>query len=99
MKYFFLTEGWTYKRVWEFGGLWRENLWGRPPQIQRLNLGIVESEEVLWLYQVEEAVLMIEVGPQTGLESSVAIGQVILKRLITAEQVVQQLTKAEKILN
>jgi hypothetical protein len=98
VKYFFLTEGWTYKRVWEFGGLWRENLWGRPPQIQRLKLGMIEAAEVLWLYQVEEAVLMIEVQPQLD-SSTGAIGQVILKRLITAEQVIEQLCRAEKILN
>ncbi len=89
MKYFFLSEGWTTGRVWEFGGLWNELAWQRKPHIRRLNLSITEQGETLWLYQVEETVLMIEVKPENQAQSS--IGQVVLKRLITAEQVIEHL--------
>jgi len=89
VKYFFLSEGWTTGRVWEFGGLWNELAWQRKPHIRRLNLSITEQGETLWLYQVEETVLMIEVKPENQAQSS--IGQVVLKRLITAEQVIEHL--------
>ena len=95
MKYFFLSEGWTYGRVWEFGGLWGQTTWRRPPHIERLNCGIVQKGESLWLYEVEDAVIMLEVKSQTPEPSN--IGQVVLKRLITAEQVIKVLTEAEKI--
>ena len=95
MKYFFLSEGWTYGRVWEFGGLWGQTTWRRPPHIERLNCGIVQKGESLWLYEVEDAVIMLEVKSQTPELSN--IGQVVLKRLITAEQVIKVLTEAEKI--
>ena len=100
MKYFFLSQGWTFDRVWEFGGLWNENAWRRKPKIQRLNIGIVEQDETLWLYQVEDAVLMVEVKPtSTVSESAQAIGQVVLKRLITAEQVIERLVNAKVLFN
>jgi hypothetical protein len=89
VKYFFLSAGWTTGRIWEFGGLWNELAWRRKPMIRRLNLSITEKDEVLWLYQVEEAVLMVEVVPET--EDTSAIGQVVLKRLMTAEQVIERL--------
>ncbi|MFM7447341.1 MAG: hypothetical protein ACKO24_01930 [Leptolyngbyaceae cyanobacterium] len=94
VKYFFLSEGWEVGRVWEFGGLWDEATWRRRPQIQRLSLHIVDDGERLWLYRVEEAVLMVEVKP--GDPSAVnprsqTIGQVVLKRLISADQVVDRL--------
>jgi len=89
VKYFFLSEGWTTGRVWEFGGLWNELAWQRKPHIRRLNLSITEQGETLWLYQVEETVLMIEVKPESQAQSP--IGQVVLKRLITAEQVIEHL--------
>ncbi|ELR98221.1 hypothetical protein [Gloeocapsa sp. PCC 73106] len=93
MKYFFLSQGWTIGRVWEFGGLWHEEVWGRRPEIKCLNLKLTEHGEVLWLHQVEDAVLMLEVNPPTQLVSSPStIGQVMLKRLITAEQVIERLT-------
>ncbi len=95
MKYFFLSEGWTYGRVWEFGGLWGQTTWRRPPHIKRLNCGIVQKGESLWLYEVEDAVIMLEVKSQTQEPSN--IGQVVLKRLIPAEQVIKVLTEAEKI--
>lgn len=89
MKYFFLSEGWTTGRIWEFGGLWDEFAWQRKPQIKKMLLNIIENGETLWLYQVEDAVLMVEVRPVT--ESARAIGQVVLKRLMTAEQVLERL--------
>jgi hypothetical protein len=99
VKYFFLSDGWTYERVWEFGGLWDENSRRRKPYIERLNLGIIEKGEVLWLYQVEDEVLMIEVKPiDETADSSRQIGQVLLKRLIDAEKTILRLSQAESIL-
>ena len=95
MKYFFLSDGWGTGRIWEFGGLWNEATWQRKPHIQRLNLCIQENGEILWLYQVEEAVLMVEVKPQGGGDR--AIGQVVLKRLITGDQAIQHLSTAEAV--
>lgn len=97
MKYFFLTEGWTIGRVWEFGGLWSEVAWRRKPDIRRINLCIQEKGETLWLYQVEEAVLMVEVKPINPSQAQ-PIGQVVLKRLITAEQVLQHLCEVDRVL-
>lgn len=98
MKYFFLADGWTYKRVWEFGGLWDRSSWRRNPQIERLNFGILERQQSLWLYQVEDAVITIEVCPLAETENS-NIGQVVLKRLISAEQVIEILTSSELVFN
>lgn len=95
MKYFFLSDGWTTGRVWEFGGLWNEVAWQRKPQIRRLNLAIQEQGEILWLHQAEESVLMVEVLPQGATRSS--IGQVVLKRLITAEQAIERLSEAQSL--
>jgi hypothetical protein len=92
MKYFFLAEGWIVGRVWELGGLWDEISWRRPPQIQRLNICSWEENELLWLYRVESAVVMVEVKPSTPEDrhpSTLSIGQVVLKRLIGAEQVIE----------
>ena len=89
MKYFFLSAGWTTGRVWEFGGIWNEVAWRRKPIIRRLNLSITEKDETLWLYQVEEAVLMVEVMPE--LDQTSVFGQVVLKRLMTADQVIERL--------
>jgi hypothetical protein len=94
VKYFFLSEGWTTGRIWEFGGLWDELAWRRKPAICRLDLSITEKSEVLWLYQVEEAVLMVEVLPET--KDSTAFGQVVLKRLMTAEQVIERLCLSQQ---
>lgn len=97
MKYFFLSDGWTVGRVWEFGGLWNENAWRRKPQIQQMNLCILEQGEKLWLYRVEDAVLMVEVKPsKPASDESVGttIGQVVLKRLISAEEAIERLNSA-----
>lgn len=101
MKYFFLSDGWLIGRVWELGGLWNELAWRRKPEIQRLNLCMVEAEEKLWLYRVEDAVLMVEVKPGESITSDVAdaFGQVVLKRLITAEQAIDLLCGSETILH
>ena len=101
VKYFFLSDGWTVGRVWEFGGLWNINAWRREPEIIRLNLCILEQGEKLWLYRVEDAVLMVEVKPtpDASPQSAKTIGQVVLKRLMSAEQVVERLTTAPSVLN
>ncbi|MEM9271439.1 MAG: hypothetical protein AAGA80_00560 [Cyanobacteria bacterium P01_F01_bin.143] len=96
MKYFFLSEGWTYGRVWEFGGLWNRATWRRAPEIKPLNYGIIQNKETLWLYEVEDAVIMLEVKPVVSEHS--AIGQVVLKRLISPEQVINLLQEAEQII-
>ncbi len=95
MKYFFLSEGWTVSRVWASDGLWQIVAWRRQPDIQRLNICLVENNELLWLYRVEEAVLTVEVKPTTPALANTAIGQVVLKRLMTAEQVIDRLGTAE----
>ena len=99
MKYFFLSDGWTYGRVWEFGGLWDQVSWGRRPQIKRLNCGTVQQGETLWLYAVEDAVLMVEVHPQEKIPTTSVIGQVVLKRLIDAEQVIEILSSSDSLFN
>jgi len=98
MKYFFLSDGWTIGRVWEFGGLWNEVAWRRKPEIQKLTVSITEKGERLWLYRVEDAVLMVEVKPQPGtVDAPEAIGQVVLKRLITADQAIDLLCTAGEV--
>ena len=97
MKYFFLSDGWVYGRIWEFGGLWDRGSWGRKPKIERLNCGIRQQGEILWLHQVEDAVLMVEVQPKQSEESTSSIGQVVLKRLIDAEQAIQVLTRSQLV--
>lgn len=79
--------------MWEFGGLWNELAWRRKPEIDRTNLCISESGEKLWLYKAEDAVLMLEVKPDPSqvIDPAHGIGQVVLKRLISAEQVVDLL--------
>lgn len=100
VKYFFLSAGWSVNRVWELGGLWDESVWGRVPEIKRIDLGIVEQNEHFWLYQVEEAVLMVEVHPtKPSADSKSPFGQVLLKRLMSAEQVLERLQGADQIFN
>jgi hypothetical protein len=99
VKYFFLSDGWTYGRVWEFGGLWDQASWRRKPKIKRLNCGTIQQGETLWLYEVEDAVLMVEVQPMPDNTSTPSIGQVVLKRLISAEQVIEILTQSELAFN
>jgi hypothetical protein len=97
MKYFFLSEGWTIGRVWESEGLWQVTAWRRQPDIQKMSLCLVEKEELLWLYRVEDAIITIEVKPIDCLQAAntKTIGQVTLKRLMSAEQVLERLGNAE----
>ncbi|CAA9331875.1 hypothetical protein AVDCRST_MAG94-1951 [uncultured Leptolyngbya sp.] len=98
MKYFFLSDGWTVGRVWELGGLWNESAWRRKPDISQMSLCVWEKDEKLWLYRVEDAVLMVEVKPTDPAQldaTTQAIGQVVLKRLITADQAIERLCAAE----
>ncbi|MEA5505125.1 hypothetical protein VB735_18835 [Halotia wernerae UHCC 0503] len=95
MKYFFLSEGWTVGRVWASEGLWQITAWRRQPEIQRISICLVENNELLWLYRVEEAILTVEVKPTTSAIASKAIGQVVLKRLMSAEQVIERLGTAQ----
>jgi hypothetical protein len=63
-----------------------------------MNLCLVEPSEKLWLYRVEDTVLTVEVKPiatAQGAPATQAIGQVVLKRLISAEQVIERLGAAE----
>ncbi|MGJ3246024.1 MAG: hypothetical protein ACFE0I_08125 [Elainellaceae cyanobacterium] len=102
MKYFFLSDGWMIGRIWEFGGIWDELAWRRKPEIQRLSLYMLENHEKLWLYRVEDAVLMVEVKAGPGIPQELGkspIGQVVLKRLIGADQVIELLCSAERILS
>lgn len=91
MKYFFLSDSWTTGRVWEFGGLWNEVARRRKPYVQKQSLCIHENGEVLWLFQAEDSILMIEVTPKAPACTPTPIGQVMLKRLLSAEQVIEKL--------
>jgi len=100
VKYFFLSDGWTIGRVWELGGLWNEAAWRREPDIHQMDLCIWENGEKLWLYRVEDAVLMVEVKPtdQAQIDSATkSIGQVVLKRLISGDQAIDRLCAAQRI--
>ncbi len=97
MKYFFLTEGWKVGRVWGVQGEWNSLAWRREPEIERLKVSITESDEVLWLYRVEDAVIMVEVKPEDEAASTKNIGQVMLKRLMSAEQVIERLGASEAV--
>ncbi|MDJ0801160.1 MAG: hypothetical protein QNJ51_30875 [Calothrix sp. MO_167.B12] len=97
MKYFFLSAGWTVGRVWATDGLWQVTAWRRSPEIQQLDICLVEKNELLWLYRVEPVVVMVEVKPMDNTQLPVSkqtIGQVILRRLMSAEQVIEHLGKA-----
>ncbi|MDG2990547.1 hypothetical protein L3556_06305 [Candidatus Synechococcus calcipolaris G9] len=103
MKYFFLADGWEIGRIWEPEGIWNDQVWRRRPDIARTSLSIWDGQETLWLYQVEDIVLMVEVKPALDRAqqakndlpqnqgSAVGIGQVVLKRLMTADQVLAYL--------
>ncbi|WP_017295475.1 hypothetical protein [Geminocystis herdmanii] len=98
MKYFFLAEGWTHNRIWERGGIWNNTVWRRQPHIQCLPVGMIENNQVMWLNEVEDNVIMVEVVPiSETMRQSSNIGQVVLKRLIDSDQVIQTLLKAQQI--
>ncbi|MEM1425647.1 MAG: hypothetical protein AAGF75_03720 [Cyanobacteria bacterium P01_H01_bin.130] len=95
MKYFFLSEGWSIGRVWSTDGLWNDLAWRRSPTIDRMSVSLVEKGEVLWLYRAEEEVVMLEVKPMDTADiPSPAIGQVVLKRLMDANQVIDRLDQS-----
>jgi len=100
VKYFFLAADWSVGRVWEFGGLWNATARRRDPDVRRLDLCILEQGQPLWLYQVEDDVLMLEVKPTFSQRNGNggAIGQVTLKRLIAAEAAIARLAAAERVL-
>ncbi|MEM9088101.1 MAG: hypothetical protein AAGC93_05090 [Cyanobacteria bacterium P01_F01_bin.53] len=95
MKYFFLSDSWTTGRVWEFGGLWNELAWHREPYLKQRSLCIKENDETLHLYEAEDAILMVEVMPKDI--SQPTIGQVRLKRLLSAEQAITRLCQEDQI--
>jgi hypothetical protein len=90
MKYFFLSQGWQIRRVWETSGLWNERVWRRKPQIDRMGVYLVDAAEKMALYKVEDAVQMVEVTPEAHTDP--AIAQVRIKRLISAEQALERIT-------
>jgi hypothetical protein len=93
VKYFFLSEGWTIGRIWGIGGLWDVATQRRLPDLQKLDVCVSNDTdtEKMWLYRVEDEVLMLEVKPQWTEHPSTGIGQVVLTRLITADQVLDRL--------
>lgn len=98
MKYFFLTQGWIPNRIWERSGLWNEVMWRRKPHIRPLPLGIVENKQILWLYEVEPSVIMVEVVPTAAaIVNDNNIGQVVLKRLMDSQQVLDTLLNAQSV--
>jgi hypothetical protein len=94
MKYFFLSQGWQIRRVWETSGLWNERAWRRKPVISKMGIYLVDRSEKMSLYKVEDAVQMVEVIPEDDASSKneVAIAQVRIKRLISAEQALERIT-------
>jgi len=71
------------------------------PQIYQLDLCIWENGEKMWLYRVEDAVLMVEVKPGEGIQVEApakTIGQVVLKRLISADQVIDRLCASKPMM-
>ncbi len=84
-------------RVWGVGGLWDETARRRSPNIQKMDLCLWDQDEKMWLYRVEDAVLMLEVKPVNLSPKPLAsspIGQVVLTRLITADQVIDRLCQS-----
>ena len=52
----------------------------------------MEKGDSLWLHRAEDAVVMLEVKPTDA--SPQAIGQVVLKRLMDANQVLERLAQS-----
>lgn len=101
-KYFFLSDGWSVGRVWSTDGLWSDIAWRRAPRIERMHISIVQQDEILWLYRVESSIVTIEVKRDSAphLENAAPgtgqpIGQVLLTRLISADQVIERLSQAQ----
>ncbi len=102
MKYFFLSQGWRVRRVWEVSGLWNDMAWRRRPIIISIGVYLVDGREEMVLYKVEEAIQAIEAIPEdlantsdhivSNDSSKVAIAQVRISRLLSAEQVLERIT-------
>jgi len=97
VKYFFLSEGWAIGQIWTVGGLWNETAWRRAPDIKKMSISLWDKDknEQMWLHQVEDAVLMVEIYPTTEAQKSASnqnIGNVVLTRLIDAEKVLEYLS-------
>lgn len=85
-------------RVWAESGLWNPVAWRREPEIEKINLCILQGDEKLWLYRVEDPIIMVEVHPiAPDASGSSTIGQVVLRRLMTAEQAIERLSALEAI--
>lgn len=96
-KYFFLSDGWNVGRVWSTDGPWNSVAWRRSPRIERTHLSIVQQTEILWLYRVESSIVTIEVRPDhpdSPATQGQSIGQVLLTRLMSADQALDRLSKA-----
>ena len=101
MKYFFLSQGWQVRRVWEVTGLWNEMAWRRRPIIVPIGVYLVDGKEEMVLYKVEEAIQAVEAIPEELTQNSTtsinnenkkpAIAQVRITRLLSAEQVLERM--------
>jgi hypothetical protein len=97
MKYFFLSQGWQLRRVWEVSGLWNDMAWRRKPIIIPIGIYLVDGKEEMILYKVEEVIQAIEVIPEElpssseSSDSKPAIAQVRITRLLSAEQVLERI--------
>lgn len=96
MKYFFLSQGWRVRRVWELSGLWNDMAWRRKPIIIPIGTYFVDGKEEMILYKVEEIIQAIEVIPEelpiSNESSKPAITHVRITRLLSAEQVLERMT-------
>ncbi len=101
MKYFFLSQGWRVRRVWDVSGLWNEMAWRRRPIIITVGVYLVDDREEMVLYKVEESIQAVEAIPEVSNNhdrilsndgSKVAISQVRISRLLSAEQALERIT-------
>ncbi|HBC43243.1 MAG TPA: hypothetical protein DCZ88_15510 [Pseudanabaena sp.] len=109
MKYFFLAQGWRVRRVWDVSGLWNEMAWRRRPIIIPVGVYLVDDREEMVLFKVEESIQAIEAIPEdvsnnrdqimsnSNDGSKVAIAQVRISRLLSAEQVLERITPLKYI--
>jgi hypothetical protein len=64
VEYFFLSQGWRLRRVWEVSGLWNDMAWRRKPIIIPIGIHLIDGKEEMILYKVEEVIQAIEVIPE-----------------------------------
>ena len=63
-----------------------------------MDICLVDKNETFWLYRVEEAILTVEVKPTPSAQvdsAAKSIGQVVLKRLMGSEQVLERLASGQ----